>query len=257
MRVAELAQAGAFEVSGRGTLHLGILIENMRREGYEFQVGKPRPIFREEGGVRLEPLEVFICQTPGSSAGKVIEVLGARRGELVKYEPSGERVHLEIKVPARGLIGMGSKLMTLTAGEAVIYHSFEAYEPFKGAIPSRATGVMVSSKTGAAVPYALYALRDRGPMFVAPGEEVYAGMIVGEHCRDDDITVNVCREKKLTNIRAAGADENVILSPPRRMSIEEALEYIESDELLELTPRSVRLRKRVLDEKARRRDARA
>jgi GTP-binding protein len=257
LRVQELPEAGAFEVSGRGTLHLGILIENMRREGYEFQVGKPRPIFRHEGGVKLEPIELLLVQAPAASAGKVIEILGARRGELSRYEPQGERMHLEFKVPARGLIGMGSRLMTLTAGEAIIFHSFYAYEPFKGSIPARASGVMVSSERGVAVPYALFNLRDRGPMFVAPGEKVYEGMIAGEHCKDNDITVNICKEKKLTNIRAAGSDKNVILSPPRRMSIEEALEYIEEDELVEITPLTYRLRKRLLDEKARRRESRS
>jgi len=239
-------------VSGRGTLHLGILIENMRREGYEFGVGKPRPIFIQEDGVRKEPIELLVVQTPDDSAGRVIEVIGGRRGEMEKFEPQGDRVLLEFKVPARGLIGMGSRLMNLTAGEAIVFHSFDSYQAHKGPIPGRPVGVMVSSEGGQAVPYALFNLRDRGPMFIEPTEKVYEGMVVGEHCKDDDIAVNVCKEKKLTNVRAAGSDKNVILSPPRRMSIEEALEYIEEDELVEITPTSYRLRKRVLKAKLRR-----
>jgi GTP-binding protein len=256
LRVKDMPEAGAFEVSGRGTLHLGILIENMRREGYEFQVSKPRPIYRFDGSVRLEPIEFLVVQTPEESAGRVIESLGARRAEMVKYEPQGDRVLLEFKVPARGLIGMRSRLMNLTAGEAIVFHSFHAYEPYKGSVPSRSVGVLVSTENGAAVPYALFGLKDRGPMFIEPGTKVYEGMVVGEHCKEGDVAVNVCREKKLTNIRAAGSDKNVILSPPREMSIEEALEYIEEDELVEITPRSFRLRKRVLNDKARRRDSR-
>ena len=256
LRVKDTDEAGSYEVSGRGTLHIGILIERMRREGYEFQVGKPRPIDRLVDGEKHEPIELLICQTPEEYSGKVIEVLGGRRAEMLKFETIGERVHLEFKVPARGLIGMGSRLMTLTAGEAIVHHNFHDYEPFKGSIPSRSQGVMISSEGGATIAYALFGLRDRGPMFVSPGDPTYEGMIVGEHCKEDDISVNVCRTKKLTNIRAAGSDKNVILSPPRRMSIEEALEYIEDDELVEITPKTFRLRKRILNEKARRREKR-
>jgi GTP-binding protein len=255
--VKDTSEAGAFEVSGRGTLHLGVLIENMRREGYEFQVGKPRVIYIEEDGERKEPIELMIVQSPIESAGRVIEVLGSRRGEMVKYEPQGERILLEFKVPSRGLIGMGSRLMNLTAGEALVFHSFHAYEAYKGPIPGRGVGVMASSETGVAIPYAMYGLKDRGAMFVAPGTRIYEGMIVGEHSKDSDISVNACRAKKMTNVRAAGSDENVILKPPRRMSIEEALEYIEDDELVEVTPKTFRLRKKVLNEKARRRDSRS
>ena len=257
LRVKDTNEAGAFDVSGRGTLHLGVLIENMRREGYEFQVGKPQVIMIEEDGVKKEPVELMIVQAPADVAGKVIEALGARRGEMTKYEPQAERVALEFKVPSRGLIGIGSRLMNLTAGQAIIFHSFHSYEPHKGSVPGRGQGVMVSSETGVAMPYALFGLKDRGPMFVAPGTKVYEGMIVGEHCKDSDIAVNACREKKLTNVRAAGSDENVILKPPRQMSIEEALEYIEEDELLEITPNTYRLRKRVLNDKARRRESRS
>ena len=256
LRVEDLPEAGSFEVSGRGTLHLGILIENMRREDYEFQVGKPRPIFIEEDGKRKEPIELLHVQTPEEGAGKVIELAGSRRGEMIRYDPQGERILVQFRIPARGLIGMGSRLMSLTAGEAIICHNFDGYEGHKGSIPGRAAGVMVSSERGQAIPYALFNLKDRGPMFVSPGEPVYEGMIVGEHCKEDDITVNLCREKKLTNVRASGSDRNILLSPPRLMSIEEALEYIEEDELLEITPKTTRLRKRLLNAKLRRKDRR-
>jgi GTP-binding protein len=256
LRVADAPKLGGLEVSGRGTLHLGILIENMRRESYEFQVGRPRVIFREENGVRTEPIELMLVQCPDDTAGKVIELLGSRRGEMTKFEPHSGRVRLEFKVPSRGLIGVHSRLMNLTQGKAIVHHSFLTYEPYKGDIPRRTNGVMVSHETGVAVPYALFGLKDRGPMFVEPGTRVYEGMIVGEHCKESDIVVNVCREKKLTNMRAAGSDKNVILSPPRRMSIEEALEYIDEDELLEITPKTYRLRKRHLNEKDRKRAGR-
>jgi GTP-binding protein len=256
LRVEDSSEAGALKVSGRGTLHLGVLIESMRREGYEFQVGKPEVIQLKEDGVTKEPIELVLVQTPADSAGKVIELLGSRRGEMVKYEPQGERMLIEFKVPARGLIGISSRLMNLTAGEALVYHSFHSYEAHKGSIPARSQGVIVSSESGVAIPYALHGVRDRGPMFVAPGTKLYEGMIIGEHCKDNDIAVNACREKKLTNIRAASSDENVILKPPRRMSIEESLEYIEDDELLEITPNTYRLRKKVLNEKARLRRSR-
>jgi len=257
LRVEDSSEAGAFKVSGRGTLHLGVLIENMRRQGYEFQVGKPEVILVKEDGVTQEPVELVIVQTPADSAGKVIELLGSRRGEMVKYEPQGERMLVEFKVPARGLIGISSRLMNLTAGEALVYHSFHCYEAHKGSIPARSQGVIVASERGVAVPYALHGVRDRGPMFVAPGTKLYEGMIIGEHCKENDIAVNACRAKKLTNIRAASSDENVVLKPPRRMSIEEALEYIEDDELLEITPDTYRLRKKVLNEKLRLRNARS
>ena len=254
--VRDTDEAGAYEVSGRGTLHLGILIENMRREGYEFQVGKPQVITIEEDGIRKEPIEHLVLQSPQDCAGKVIELLSGRKGEMTKFEPQGERVLVEFKIPARGLIGVGSRILNLTAGEAIIHHSFDSYQKHRGVLPGRNQGVLISSEMGPAIPYALFGLRDRGPMFVPPGTRVYEGMIVGEHCKESDITVNVCREKKMTNIRASGSDKNVILSPPRELSIEEALEYIESDELVEITPKTYRLRKMVLNEKARRRESR-
>ena len=257
LRVEETNEAGAFDVSGRGTLHLGVLIENMRRQGYEFQVGKPRVIMIEDKDGKKEPIERMLVQAPQDTAGKVIEILGGRRGEMLKYEPQGERILMEFKVPSRGLIGIGSRLMTITQGEALIFHSFDSYEPYKGSVPARAVGVLVASEGGTASPYALFGLKDRGPMFVEPGTKIYEGMIIGEHCKEGDLGVNASREKKMTNVRAAGSDENVILKQPRKMSIEEALEYIEEDELLEVTPLTYRLRKKVLNEKARRRENRA
>jgi GTP-binding protein len=245
-----------FKVSGRGVLHFSILMENMRREGFEFQVGKPRVIYREEGGVKKEPVELLIVQAPAEFAGRVIEALGGRRGEMAKYEPQGERILLEFRVPSRGLMGMASRLMNLTQGEALVFHSFAAYEEYKGSIPGRGAGVMVSSETGVASPYSLFNLKDRGPMFVEPGTKVYEGMIVGEHCKENDIAVNVCRRKRMTNVRAAGCDENVILKSPRHMSLEESLEYIEDDEYLEVTPLTYRLRKKVLNDKVRRKESR-
>jgi GTP-binding protein len=253
LRVEDAPDRGGFEVSGRGTLHLGILIENMRRESFEFQVARPRVIYKEENGVRTEPIELLVVQCPEDTAGRVIEMMGSRRGEMTKYEPHGERIRLEFRVPSRGLIGTHSRLMNITQGKAIIHHSFDSYEPYKGDIPRRTNGVMVSHETGDAVPYALFCLKDRGPMFVAPGDRVYEGMVVGEHCKDSDIVVNVCKEKKLTNMRAAGSDKNVILSPPRKMSMEECLEYIDEDELLEITPKIYRIRKRHLKEKERKR----
>ena len=253
LRVEDAPMLGGFEVAGRGTLHLGILIENMRREGFEFQVARPRVIFREEDGVRMEPIELMTVQCPEESAGRVIELMGSRRGEMLKFEPQASRIRLEFRVPSRGLIGIHTRIMNLTKGQAIVHHSYHDYEPYKGEVPQRKSGVMVSHETGTAVPYALYGLRDRGPMFVPPGTAVYEGMIVGEHCKDKDIVVNVCKEKKQSNMRAAGSDENVILTPPRRMSMEEALEYIVDDELLEVTPKTYRLRKRHLNEKDRKR----
>ena len=256
LRIEDGPEASSYEVAGRGTLHLGILIENMRREGYEFSVGKPRVIFRQEDGKKLEPIELLVVQVPDEFSGRVIELMGSRRAEMTKFEPQGERVQLEFQVPARGLIGIGSRLMNLTQGEALVFHSFLDYQPYRGDIPRRSQGVMVAHEDGVAVPYALFQLKDRGPMFIPPGAKIYEGMVVGEHCKDNDIVVNICKEKKLTNIRAAGSDANVILPPPRVMSIEEALEYIEDDELLEVTPKISRLRKRQLKEKDRRKTLR-
>jgi GTP-binding protein len=245
-----------FHVSGRGLLHLGILLENMRREGYELSVGKPRVITRTADGVVLEPIEYLVIDVPNRSVGAVMELVGGRRAECLKLDSRGETSHLEFTIPARGLIGLRTRLLNSTGGEAVMHHNFYDYQPVRGSIPARASGVMVSTETGRATPYALDNLQDRGTLFVGGGEQVYEGQIVGEHCRDNDLPVNVCREKKLTNIRASTADKSIILKPPRQLTLEQALEYIEEDELVEVTPGAIRLRKIYLKEADRRRYAR-
>jgi GTP-binding protein len=245
-----------FHVSGRGLLHLGILLENMRREGYELSVGKPRVITREVNGKTHEPIEYLVIDVPNKSVGAVMELVGNRRAECLKLDSRGEHSHLEFTIPARGLIGLRTRLLNATCGEAIMHHNFYDYQPVRGSIPARASGVMVSTETGRATAYALDNLQERGTLFVGAGEQVYEGQIVGEHCRDNDLPVNVCREKKLTNIRASTAEKNIILKPPRQMTLEQALEYIEEDELVEVTPGAIRLRKIYLKEADRRRYAR-
>jgi GTP-binding protein len=245
-----------FNVSGRGLLHLGILLENMRREGFELSVGKPRVITREVDKQTLEPIEYLVVDVPGRSVGAVMELVGNRRAECLKMDSRGEFTHLEFTIPARGLIGLRTRLLNSTSGEAIMHHTFFDYQPTRGHIPARLNGVLISTETGRATPYALDGLQDRGILFVGGGEQVYEGQIVGEHCRDNDLPVNVCREKKLTNIRAATADKSIILKPPRTMTLEQALEYIEEDELVEVTPGAIRLRKVFLKENDRRKFAR-
>jgi GTP-binding protein len=245
-----------FNVSGRGLLHLGILLENMRREGYELSVGKPRVILREIDGQSCEPIEYLVIDVPSRSVGAVMELVGNRRAECLKMDSRGEFTHLEFTIPARGLIGLRTRLLNSTSGEAIMHHTFFDYQPARGHIPARLNGVLISTDTGRATPYAMDGLQDRGILFIAGGQQVYEGQIVGEHCRDNDLPVNVCREKKLTNIRAASADKSIILKPPRVMSLEQALEYIEEDELVEVTPAAIRLRKMFLKESDRRKFAR-
>jgi GTP-binding protein len=252
LRVEETEAADRVKVSGRGTLHMGILIEKLRREGYEFAVGRPQVILHGEE----EPLERLVVDVPEEHASTVVSVLARRQGDLQSVENRGGQVRQEFVVPTRGLIGLRTRLLTRTRGEAVVSSTLLGYGPRRGPVPGRTNGVQVSMADGKAVAYALFNLKDRGPHFVHPGDPVYRGMIVGEHCRPGDIEVNPCRGKKLTNIRAAGSDETVLLSPPRSFSIEEALEYIQDDELLEVTPKSLRLRKRILDESQRRKLAR-
>jgi len=251
LSIAPTAAADAFEVKGRGVMHLSVLIENMRREGFELGVGKPHVILKEKDGVVCEPYELATIEVPAPSAGRVIEYLGRRRGEMSHMETIGSVALIAFRIPARGLIGARTALLTLSAGEAVLSHVFDEWRPDGGRIPRRTNGVLVADRAGEVVPYAIDALLDRGTFLVGPGTAVYEGMIVGENNRDEDLSVNVCRTKKLTNMRAAGRDDNVRLSPPRDLSLEEALEYIEDDELLEVTPASLRLRKRILDEDAR------
>ena len=256
LRVEDLPQKDSFRVSGRGLLHLGVLIETMRREGFELLAGKPKVIYREIGGKKCEPIELLSVDVPTSSSGSVIELVGGRRGELVKMEPKDGHVHLEFTIPARGLIGMRTKMLNVTRGEAVMNHVFYEYEHLRGSIPTRNNGALVSNDTGRVTAYAVQNLADRGTMFKKPGDEVYKGQIIGEHCKDDDLDVNICREKKLTNVRAASADKTVVLRPPRDMALEAMLEYIEEDEWVEVTPGACRMRKRELDPTMRKKAAR-
>ena len=252
MRIEAGPTAETTKVSGRGVMHLGVLIEGMRREGYEFCVSRPQVIMKEINGKVHEPIEQLVVNVPEVSAGKAMEAIGARRGELVDMKTRGSLQTLTYTIPARGLIGLRTRLMTVTSGEAVAYHNFLSWEPFKGEVPHRSRGVLISIETDTAVAYALNSTKERGTLFVAPGDPVYEGMIVGEHCRIDDLGVNVSKRKALTNMRASGSDDNVQLAPPRRFSIEEALEYVGDDELIEFTPAVIRLRKRHLREADRR-----
>ena len=252
----DMAGGDEFHVSGRGILHLSVLIENMRREGYELSVGKPKVIYRELDGKKTEPIELCVVDVPTEYVGPVMEILGGRRGLCLKVEARGERTYTEFTVPTRGLIGVRNQILTATNGTALMHHNFYEYEPLRGSVPGRTSGVMISAETGPVTAYAIENLADRGVMFVKPGEKVYAGQIVGEHNRENDIEVNVCRLKKLTNVRAVSAEKLVVLKPPRELTLELALEYIEDDELVEVTPDAVRLRKRLLSENDRKRAAR-
>lgn len=242
-----------FHVSGRGILHLSVLVETMRREGFELAVGKPKVIYRELDGKKTEPIELCVVDVPAEHVGPVMEILGSRRGICDKMDNEGEMTHLEFTIPARGLIGVRNRLLTATNGTAIIHHNFYEYEFFRGSIAGRINGVMLASELGIVTGFALDSLADRGTMFVAPNDRVYAGQIVGEHCKDDDISVNVCKGKKLTNMRASGSDKNIMLKPPLVMSLEMALEYVADDELVEVTPDAIRLRKRLLNEHDRKR----
>jgi GTP-binding protein len=245
-----------FHVSGRGLLHLSILLENMRREGYELSVGKPRVITREINGQVHEPIEYLVIEVPPGSVGAVMELVGNRRAECVKLDAHGETTHVEFTIPARGLIGLRTRMLNATSGQAIMHHNFYDYQPLRGSIPARVNGVMVSTETGRTTAYALENLQERGTLFVGAGEQVYEGQIVAEHCRDNDLPVNACREKKLTNVRASTAEKTILLKPPRQLTLELALEYIEEDELVEVTPKAIRLRKLYLKENDRKRYAR-
>ena len=254
LRVEE--RGDEFIVSGRGILHLGILLENMRRGGYELTVGKPEVIYRQEADKLQEPLELLVVDVPNESVGVIMRLLGDRHAEMVNMEASGTHTHMEFRIPARGLIGVRPNLMTATQGEAVMYHRFLEYGDFRGGIPGRSNGVMIATETGRVTAYALDQLADRGTMFVEPGDQVYEGQVVGEHCKGNDIPVNVIRQKKLTNSRAAAKDATITLKTAWLPELEAALEYIENDEVVELTPQSIRLRKRFLKEADRRQEMR-
>jgi GTP-binding protein len=245
-----------FHVSGRGMLHLSILIENMRREGFELAVGKPKVIYRELTGKKTEPIELCNIDVPSQHVGTVMELMGGRRGICTMMKSRDESTTIEFTIPARGLIGLRNRMLTATNGTAIMHHNFYEYEFFRGDIPGRQCGVIIANEAGRVTAYALNALADRGEFFVGPGAEVYTGQIVGEHCRDKDLDVNICRAKRMTNIRAASADKTVVLKPPREMPLEMALEFIEDGELVEVTREVIRLRKRTLKGIDRRRSMR-
>jgi len=259
LRVNDTDDDTVFEVCGRGELHLTILLENMRREGYELAVSRPRVMFKDVGGVRHEPYELLTVDLEDGHQGAVMEELGRRKGDLLDMQPDGRgRTRLEYRIPARGLIGFQSEFLTLTRGSGLMSHIFDDYAPMReGSLGERRNGVLISQDDGAAVAYALWKLQDRGRMFVSPGDALYEGMIIGIHSRDNDLVVNPIREKKLTNVRASGKDEHIDLVPPIRLTLEYAVEFIDEDELVEVTPKSIRLRKRYLQENERRRMARA
>ena len=254
MRVEATESPDAFTVKGRGELQLSILLENMRREGYEVQVSKPRVIYKEIDGKTFEPVEIAVVDVEETFAGVVIEKLGGRKGELISMTPGQDGyTRLEFKIPSRGIIGYRNEFLTDTKGSGILNHSFYDFEPFKGPISARKKGVLIATETGVSVAYALNALQDRGEMFIDPGINVYEGMVVGEHSKENDLVVNVCKTKKLTNTRAAGTDDAVKLAPPRKLTLEQALDYISEDEYVEVTPNFIRLRKKYLTDNERRR----
>ena len=254
LRVTPIEGSDTFAVRGRGVLHLSVLIETMRREGYEMSVSKPRVVLKKIDGQLQEPFEVLNVEVPTDRVGPVMEMVGNRRGVLETMTPRGEYTLLQFSIPARGLIGVRTRMLNATQGTAIIHHRFAGYQPIGPDLPRRANGVLVSMVPGKAIPYSLFALQDRAELFVAPGDDIYEGMIVGENARDNDLVVNPTKEKKLTNIRSAGNDENIILKPPRQLFLEAALEYVEDDELVEVTPNVIRLRKMFLRENERRRN---
>ena len=257
LRVKETNSADSFEVAGRGELHLSVLIETMRREGFEFLVSRPKVIIKEINGVKCEPIERLVVNVPDDCIGSVIEKLGKRKAEMVNMEPAeAGHTKVEFKIPARGLIGYRTEFMTDTKGNGVMNHVFEDYEPYKGTVVARTRGTIVAFEPGVSVTYGLYNAQDKGDLFIGPGVEVYEGMIVGINSRPEDLAINVCKEKHLTNTRASGSDDALRLVPPIQMSLEKAIEFIQDDELVEVTPKSIRLRKKILDTKTREREAR-
>lgn len=253
LRVGDTGSADSFTVYGRGVLHLSVLIETMRREGYELQIGQPQVILKEIDGVKCEPVEELTIDLPESVAGKAIETVSQRKGEMTNMEPKGDRMILKFMIPARGIIGLRNYLLNATAGEAIVTHRYKEYQPYKGDIPGRINGSLIAMEQGEAIAYSLHNLQDRGKFFIEPGEPVYEGQVIGEHSRGGDLVVNVTKTKKLTNMRASGADEKMRIAPAVKFSLEEALEYIQSDEYVEVTPKSIRLRKIYLNENDRKR----
>lgn len=255
MRVQQTEAADKFIVFGRGVMHLSVLIETMRREGYELQIGQPQVIIKEIDGVKCEPIEELTIDLPEEVSGKAVEFVTLRKGELLSMENKGERMICEFLIPSRGIIGLRNQLLTATAGEAIMAHRFKEYQPMKGDVPGRQNGSLISMETGEAIPYSLDKLQDRGTFFVDPGEKIYEGQVIGENTRADDMVVNITKTKKLSNVRAAGSDDKAKIAPAVKFSLEEALEYIQKDEYVEVTPQSIRLRKILLTESDRKRAA--
>ena len=253
MRLETTDSSDKFIVFGRGVLHLSVLIETMRREGYELQIGQPQVIIKEINGVKMEPLEELTIDLPEDLSGKAIEMVSLRKGEMIAMNPKGSRMVCEFKIPSRGIIGLRNQLLTATAGEAIMNHRFLEFSPYKGEIPGRVNGSLISMEKGLAIPYSLDKLQERGKFFISPNESIYTGQVIGENTRQDDLVVNVTKTKKLSNVRAAGSDDKVKLAPPIKFSLEEALEYIQKDEYVEVTPNSLRIRKTLLDENERKR----
>ena len=253
LKVKSGLTADSFIVSGRGVLHISVLIETMRREGFELQIGQPKVLDKNIKGIRCEPVEHLTIDLPSQMVGKAIEMVTRRKGALLHMEHREERVHLDFDIPSRGLIGLRTNLMTATQGESIVAHRFKAYEPYKGEIEKRSNGSLISIDTGTAIAYSMDKLQDRGEFFIYPGDEIYEGQVIGESSRSEDIGINICKTKKLTNIRASGTDDKAVLSPPIIFSLEEALEYIQEDELVEVTPKTIRLRKIYLTENDRKR----
>jgi len=253
MRLEKTDSADKFIVFGRGVLHLSVLIETMRREGYELQIGQPQVIIKEIDGRKHEPIEELTIDLPEHVSGKAIEMVTLRKGEMLSMQPKGERMVCEFLMPSRGIIGLRNQLLTATAGEAIMNHRFKEFQPYRGEIPGRNNGSLISMEKGSAIPYSLDKLQERGKFFVAPNEEIYTGQVIGENSRADDMVVNVTKTKKLSNVRSSGTDDKVRLAPPIKFSLEEALEYIQADEYVEVTPKSLRLRKVYLDENQRKR----
>ncbi len=253
LRVSKSPEEDAWTVYGRGVLHLSVLIETMRREGYELQVGQPQVIYKEIDGVRHEPIEELTINVPSDYSSKIIDMVTRRKGEMLSMEAQADRVNIEFNIPSRGIIGLRTNVLTASAGEAIMAHRFKEYQPYKGDIERRTNGSMVAMESGTAFAYAIDKLQDRGRFFISPQEEVYAGQVVGEHIHDNDLVINVTKSKKLTNMRASGSDDKARIVPPIIFSLEEALEYIKEDEYIEVTPKSMRMRKIILDELERKR----
>ncbi len=255
LRVEETDSADSFLVFGRGILHLSVLVETMRREGFEMQLGQPKVLIKEIDGVKHEPIEALTVHVPEIFAGKVIELVTQRKADIVSIEVKNERSHMDFLIPARGLIGLRNQMLTATEGEAIMAHRFYGYEPWKGDLGVRRNGALICLETGTSIAYSIDKLQDRGRFFVEPGEDVYMGQVIGENTRQDDLTLNIVRTKKLTNMRASGSDEKTSIAPAVKFSLEEAMEYLRNDEYLEVTPKYQRIRKILLDENDRKRQA--